>query len=169
MTSPIHQLRQLRDALQSQLNSNELFVAWMEANEAVNRAEMRLAAVIAGEARNSASPHDGPMPDMVRRRNIVDVALSYIAEHNRPISSRDLLRLAHVPEEKEGTARSQLSKDERVESIQIGPSSKLDKAWWLKGRPLPSGVQKYVLQSNAAPPAGAGEAESNPGAGLTHQ
>lgn len=186
---PIDQLRHTRDELRRQLEANEVFVAWYEVDEAVRRAEAKLG----GDAR----PADlACSPARAKRVNVwtteyeemrrtgpdaLEASYTVIATTMRPHRTDELVAAI----EAEGVRlngknplkvfRTRLSKDDRFRSIQIGPSQKTDRAWWLSGlaEPVPDFSPPAALpdlsrgsepQKDSAP-AGVNPAEAVNGSG----
>jgi len=179
MGSPINQLQETRDNLRRQLDANELFIAWVEADEAVRRAEAKMRS-------GPAVAEETPRTVQVRRQMVTassgdlsTVVAEYLSEVNRPADTHELLKMAQEQgvdlkgQDQLKVFRSRLSKDPNLESIQIGPSPRFDRKWWLRGRPLPEGTTEPDLgeksaapiQNNTAPPAIANEAVNTSGVG----
>lgn len=131
MSSPLEQLRILRDQLRRQLDSNEIFVAWLAAERAVKEVERSVcgSAAFGNRLRDVLS-----VPE-----RISDVALAILRESNSPLSTTQLYsKLIDAGVKFEGASpiknlRSALSKDERLVSVHW----KSDRAWWIKSLPRP--------------------------------
>lgn len=132
MSSPLEQLRIMRDELRKQLNANELFLAWVAADKAVREVEKSIcgSSKFGNRVTNVLAGHQERIPDL---------AIAMIREQGIPLSTTQIFgRLLDAGAKFDGASpiknlRTALSKDLRLRSIHW----KSDRAWWLSELPRP--------------------------------
>lgn len=144
----IQRYRETRAELEKQLHQNELFLAWKQVSDDIARAE----ATLPGQDNPASIGHQ-----VVQRQPVgsADFLVEYLEKTGHPIPTRKVMSLyeaTYGPIKNEGSFRSNLSKDERLTSVQTGPSKRTDCLWWIVGRPLPDGITRWASEKNSASP-----------------
>ena len=154
MDKPLDHLRRVRDELRAELEASEAFISWVAVSEAIANAEAKLAAT-----EPSGKSHG--------RRKTADKAYEIIEERGRPIPTGELFNaltargIAFTGNAPLKNLCTLLSKSERLESVQFGPSARDDRGWWFKDRPIPNKHEKGPAALTTGPSHSNGAAASS--------